>query len=478
MDDVGREFELAKKHQDHIKKRNEWCFLKDNQHVKYHSFILLEIIPLEKINQLFDGLDNLYSEVLESGSCSSRLDYRRTLSNCQSKLFQRYTLYLPPLATSRLKGKIFPCVAFHDLGNNFQEMEISISHPIPSTIILQINVHLEEEISKKINDIIYEYHTEKREPIKGTFTRIFSPDHQKESEIYQLRKSLHEEVVNFLRKYFSGYFFELVNTTPSVVPSIDVFSLDLPSKDDEIVNWGKENHGFLRCFSTFIDPYYCFRHDNYLLTFETNDANEYNNYLIFSNRLERDTGYYDIDSGIKGEINDCDFDLLAIDRFIKQQENHVGELNLIISQEIENIQSNNFNKAIGNRKKVIQTSFSFERFSVEFKRFRFFPIEFEFNKLVIGEQSSKQIEFFKGLQDNINARIKEITALNSLFSHEHETILSLKNLEFNRRMQWLVLILAIIMLIFTVIQIQSVLASFWVSITKNIASGIGQVVGT
>jgi Mg2+ and Co2+ transporter CorA len=215
------------------------------------------------------------------------------------------------------------------------------------------------------------------------------------------------------------------------------------------------------------------------LTFETSDSHSYNNYVIFANRIESvHTGYYDVDSGIKGEINDCDFDLFAIDRFVKQQENHVGKLNLILSQEIENIQSNNFNKAIGNRKKVIQTIFSFERFSVEFKRYRFFPIEFEFNELVVREQLGKQIEFFKDLQDNIDARIKEINSLNSLFSKEHETILSLKNLEFNKKMQDKILYLTILMIILTFIQVILIIrTSGWDIVMKFIASGICQVAG-
>ena len=471
MDDVGNESEQTKKHQNYVKKRNEWCFLKDKQQIKYQSFIILEIIPLEKINQLFNGLEKLYSEVSEYDS--SKLDYRRILPNSQSKLFQSFTLYLPPLVNSKFKEKLFPGEAFHNLGDNFQQMDISISHPIPSTTILTINVHLEEGLSKKINDIIYQYHTEKREPIKaqkGNLTRIISPEQQKESEIYNLRKSLHEEAVNFLRKFFIGNFFELITTIPSIVPSIDLFSFDFPSKDDEIVNWGMENSGFLRCFGTFIGPYNCFRYENYLLAFETSDYNAFNNYVLFANRSDSvDETYCDVDTAIKLKINDCNLDLLAIDRFVKQQENRVGKLNLIISQEIENIKGNNFNNAIENRKEVIQTIFAFERFGVEFKEHRFLQSHCKFYELIVKEQSDKQIELFKALQNNIEARIKEIKTLNSLFSHEHETILSLKNLEFNKKMQDVILVLTMLIILLTVIQVLLIIVTEWEIINNLIA---------
>jgi hypothetical protein len=479
MNSAENESELAKKHRDFDRERNEWCFLKDKQQVKYQSFILLEIIPLEKINQLFDGLDHLYSDILESNSSS--LEYRKILSDGQSKLFQTHTLNLPPLVSSKLKGKVLPMGSFHDLGINFQAMDISISHPIPSTTILRINVRLEEELSKKINDIIYKYHEEKREFIKPqnkNLIRIITPDQQKESEIYHLRKSLHVEAINFIRKYFTGYFFELENTIPSIVPSIDLFSFDFPGKDDEIITWGMENNGFFRCFSTYIHQFNCFRHENYLMTFESNHFVEYNNYLIFANRRETvDKMYGDVDAAIIGNLDFCDFDLLAIDRLVKQQESHVGKLNLIISQEIESIQSNDFPKAISNRKKVIQTIFSFERFSVEFNKNRFLPIEFKFYGLMAKPQMDiKKIELFNSLRESIEARIKEIHTLNMLFSQEHETILSLKNLEFNKKMQDIVLVLTFFIIILTFTQVVLLIGQEWDTIMKFFASGISQIV--
>ena len=456
MQNVNSQAKLVKTHQDHDREDNERCFLKDKQQIKYHSFILLELIPLEKKDQLFDGLDKLYSDVTEY--CSLGLEYRKTFSNCQSKLFQKYTSHLPPIVNLKLKGKrAFISSAFHDLGDNIQTIDISISKALPSTIILQINICLNDEVSQTINDIIYKYHTTKEESIKlqnGFFTKFFSPGMLKESEIYSYRCLLHEEAVIFFRKYFTGFFFNLVETSPSIIPSIDVFSFDYPNEDEEIMKWGHNNYGFLRCFNTFFGPYRCYRYENYLLTIVSNDLDEYTNYIVFANRKESvDSSYHNVDSAIILKINDCDFDLIAIDRLVKQQENHVGKLNLLITQELEYLQHDNFERVINSQKEVIQTLFSFERFSIEYTEQWFSPIDCEFKCLIIKEELDKQTELFHDIKNSIDFRIKKIDILNSLFSREHEKILNLKNLEFNKKMQNLVYYLTIVVIILTIIQV-------------------------
>lgn len=257
--------EYGKEYENRVRQENERCFLKDKQKVKYHSFILLELVPLEKIEQLISGLDKLYADV--SIFQKSRLNYKKFLSDCHSKLFQRYILYLPHITTSKLKGEVLPNCTFCDLGDKIRHIHVSIYKILPSTVILKNQVYLDDKIGKKINDIIYQYHEEIRESIetpKGESITAYGPEIKKETEIYQLRKDLHKEAVDFLKDYFKGYFFELSQENISVVPSIDLFSLDYPVKEDEIFVWGTENIGFLNCLGTHINYYYSFKYKNYL----------------------------------------------------------------------------------------------------------------------------------------------------------------------------------------------------------------------
>jgi len=460
---------MDKLNEDFERQENENCFLKDKQQIKYNSFILLEIIPLEKQNQFFVGLDNLYSDVKDYSS--KRLEYRKIYSNCHSRLFQSYSLNLPPIVNLNYKKEyIYPTAAYHDLGDNIKEIEVSISNPIPSIIILQLNVHLKEEASQKINEIIYIYHSEKEETItlnNGVFSKLALPSNQKQFEISNFKNSLHKEAIGFLKKYFSGIFFSLAEDVSSIVPTIDVISFDYPSDEKEIITWGRENVGFVRCFNTYFSSYTCYRYENYLLLIESNylDDNSYDNYIVFANRKESsDEHYCDIDSAIVSKINRCDFNLIAIDRFVKEQENHVGKLNSLITQELENLQNENLNKVIDSHKEVVKTTFSFERFNIEFTEHWFSHKNFKFKNLIFFEDVDKPTELFHYIKDSIDFRIKKISILNSLFSQEYEKILNLKNLEFNKKMQNLVLCLTIVVIILAIIQILLILKIDFLSI--------------
>ncbi len=447
--------EYGEEYENRVRQENERCFLKDKQKVKYHSFILLELVYLEKVKQLISGLDKLYANA--SIFQKSRLDCKKFLSDCHSKLFQRCTLYLPYITTSKLKGNFLPNCTFHDLGDKIRHIHISIYKILPSTVILQIQVYLDDKISKKINDSIYKYHKEIGESIstpKEKYIKMYGPEGQKESEICQLRKDLHKEAVDFLNNYFKGYFFELSQENISVVPSIDLFSLDYPVKEDEIFVWGTENIGFLNCFSTHINYYYSFKYKNYLFCFESKRDDEFENYVIFANRkTSTDKMYTDIDRAIEGGLNFCSFDLIAIERWIRIQESVVGKLNSTVSEEISKIQENKFGKAIETRKVVLKSVFSFKRFGVEYKRCGFISDRFAFKSLKGKKNPERQIDLFKGLKEGIDTRIEEINNLIDEFTKQYETILNLKNLEFSKNIKNSVLWLTIVIIVLSIFQI-------------------------
>ena len=258
----------TKQHEKFVREQNQSCFLDNKQKIKYHAFILLEVIPLERKDQLIRGLYRLYADA--PPHIRSQLnDCEDVLSKTHSKLFQWNSISLPYIITDRLKGEIlsFDCV-FRDIGNNIRTYQININEVTPSTLVLQVQVYLELKLSKKINQVIYKYHKEVNEPVetsKRKDRKIYPPTIQKESEIYAFREELHKEAVNFLRQYFKGDFFELSYSDVSVVPTIDLFSLDYPANETELSKWIGKRHGFLSCLSTVPVEYYIFKYENYLL---------------------------------------------------------------------------------------------------------------------------------------------------------------------------------------------------------------------
>jgi len=451
-------FPYGEEDKNRIREENERCFLKDKQKLKYHSFILLELIPLENIKQLIVGLDKLYADA--SLFQKSRLNYKKFLSDCHSKLFQRFILNLPYIITSNLKGKgesFSPDSIFYDLGDNIQSIYISIYKVMPSSILLRFQVCLNSKISEKINDLIYQYHEEIRESIKtpkGEYITVYDPEIKKETEIYQLRKDLHKEAVDFLKNYFNGYFFELSKENISVVPSIDLFSLDYPVKENDILNWGIENRPFFSCFSTNITPWESFKYENYLFCTESKRDVAFNNYTIFANReTSKEKIYPDIDSAIELKLNFCSFDLIAIERWVRIQEDVVGKLSSTVLEEISKIQENKFSKAIETRKSILKNVFSFKRFGVGYKWNTFIFDKFTFTSLKDERNPERQIDLFKGLKEGINTRTKEIGSIIDVFTKQYETILNLKNLEFSKNMQTSVRWLTIVIIVLSIIQI-------------------------
>jgi len=457
LEKIKRELKYlyGKEHKNEVRQENERCFLKDKQKLKYHSFILLELIPLEKIEQLIFGLDKLY--VNTALFQKSRLNYKKFLSDCNSKLFQRFVLNLPSIASLNLKGKVLSDCIFHDLGDNIQDIYVRIYKVMPSNVILQFQVCLNGKISEKINDIIYKYHEEIIESVeapKGGFISLYGPEIQKENEIYQLRKDLHKEVVDFLKNYFNGYFFEFSKENISAVPSIDLFSLVYPVKENDILNWGIENRAFFSCFSTSITPWESFKYENYLFCIESRRDVEFNNYVIFANRkTSTENMYPDVDSAIVLKLNFCSFDLIAIERWVRIQENVVGKLSSTVLEEISKIQKNKFSKAIETRKNILKNVFSFKRFGVGSKWNSVFFDRFTFMSLKDKKNPKRQIDLFKNLKERIDTRIKEISNLIDVFTKQYETILNLKNLEFSKNMNNIVLWLTFFIVFLIIIQI-------------------------
>ena len=450
-----------KDHDDFVKKQNEWCFLPKKQKIKYHSFTLLEFFPLEKINALLTGLDKLYGGARPAHQ--SRLTYKEVLLNAHNKLFQWNSMNLPYITTDKLKGKIIPDGVFLNLGENIRHYHINIYKVLPSLAILQIQVYLDESISDKINNIIYSYHKEKKEKIetpKGNYTNIYDPPMLKKDEIDKLRTSLRNEAIDFLSTYFKGYFFELRDKNDnSVVPFIDLFSLDYPTDEKKINEWGRKNHSFLSCFGTYISPHTTYKYNNYLLCLESNRNTKFNNYVIFANRKNTGTNMYpDKDSSIEETLNFNSFELFAIDRWIKIYESVVGAFNTQLSKEIVNLSNNKINLSIKTRKRILKNIFYFERFKVEFDRFSHISEKFDFQSLKDTRKSpmvkkSEKTSMFVSHKKGINKRIKDIEKIISIFTKQSENILSLKSIEFNKNMQIIVSILSALVLIFMIIQI-------------------------
>lgn len=434
-----------------MKEDNEYYFLPDNEKVHYDSIIILEIFYTEDLNNLFDGLDLLYSNL--SSYDKSTLAYRDILHSDEKKSF-RGILYLPPIVNTKIKDRFLPRPAFHDLGDELESISITLQATLPSIVTLQIQASLDSNITNKINDIIYNYHKEVEEVNKFSdceFTTTYPPGTIKNKEITEIRNNLKSQIIKFLSEYFEGFFFKQSNNHISYVPSIDLFSLNYPDKPEDISDWLQENCGFWDCFNITV-PWLSYKYENYLLLFNsTRDKEVFPNYTIIANRKTAEKeGYTSIKSSIQYQLNHFSFEIFCYARWLDIEEKVGLSLSSLVSKELEYITKNDFNKVIANREVITKYIFYFEKFKVELKNY---TDNFDKGYLPFKPLNKNDVYLLHQLLERINENINYIDEFINTLNRHSDNTLALKNIEYNKKMQNSVLILTLVIIAMTVVQI-------------------------
>ena len=449
------------RHRNIIKRENEMSFLENKEKVHYHSIIIMELFNLEDFNILVEGLNEIYTD-LNVLDYSRLINLKNQLKNQNSKLFNRWMNNLPVITNFKLKDKVLPNGVLYDLGPNIDFLDMKVYGISPSVVMLQVNIILNSKASERLNEIIYNYYdeiVEIHERPQGKYENRILPHNIKEKEIINLRSSIKLEAINFLKKYFSGFFFNLTEDDCTLIPSIDLFSLNYPKDEKKLREWVDNKIGFFNCFSTLAyDP---FKYENYLLLKE-DKTDKYRNYLIFANRKDVDTDLFDkIDASIIGNLESYSFELFAIYRWLKIQEKIVGRFNSLITNEILDLGYSDLNRIINNRKKVYHEMFNFERFKTELDFYNLGPNITDFISLENKNNLSKDFLHI------IKEKIKKIEKTIKTFNKYSDSILNLKNVEYAKKSQDYVVFLTVIVIFLTLIQVISALKVSSLSISKN-----------
>lgn len=428
---------------DFVKRDNERCFLPNNEKIKYHSIILYELFSTEKFGKLIDGLDELYINLSDFNK--SRLKYKDALQNLEVGLFKGSTLYLPHISNKQFEMQFQIGHVFHNLGKSLKHISLSLHKVSASFAVLEIKAHLSDNVSNQVNEIIYTY-KETTEIANGEYVEIHYPNQIKQENISEIKKKVKNELINFLSIYFKGYFFELSETNASVIPSISIYSLKYPD-DDKIIDWGSERAHFFNCFNSHIST--CMYRDRHYLFCENNRKDEsFNNFSVFINSdVELNDMRPDVNSYIERELNTSSFILLSFIRWLEIKRQIVERFGLTLSEEIEDLTKSKIKNIIEKRKTIATESFNFERFKIEFNQMNTYGHS-DFESL-----NERKDNLHETLMANIQNRIDNIgETINKLNEHSN-AISNLKNIEYSKNMQDIVIILTVIILCLTAIQI-------------------------
>lgn len=448
---------MAKKYD---KKHNEDCFLPNNEKIKYNSIILLESFNIEEFNDLIKGLDKLY----ENYSPISDLDYYNLFDN--DKMSFRSSKSLPTIANSNFDN--IPLISLQiDLGNHIRFLIINLHRILPSMVMLQIQAFFDNKISEELNEVIYKHH--ESEIIYHDFPeeipnqKIYSirssthyhPEKIKTKEITEIRLSLKKELIDFFSKYFEGFFFKISSNDRDIVPSIEIYSLNYPDDNGDIIEWGRKVRGFMGCFGATIHQRNCFKMNEYLFLTESNHRT-LSNYLLFSNNSEKDS----IPDFTNYSFDTTLFETILFSRWLRIQEQMVGKYSSVISEEIVHLQKNQLEDVLKNRRVISEGIFYFERFKTEFELFN--PSNSGFK--LIGDA---KINLSPNWMKNISKEIKNVENIINIFNKHSNVILGLKNVEYNiknadkvNQLTWVVILLAIIQVILAILNFRTDIFNF------------------
>jgi hypothetical protein len=438
---------------DLFKSENQYYSLPNNEQVQYSAIILLDFFYVEEFENLFDGLDVLYSETYKICSnlnyLNCQLNYRKL--NSEEMFYDKSTyLRLPLIINSRShSGSNYTC---YDLGSDIKELHLTLYSILPSIIVLQVQANLLPHVSEKVNNIFYgcPNDTSIAQLEKDRLKEDRSLSNLKKESIYEIKNELKKQIVDFISTFFKGFFFKKSKKYFSIIPSIDVYSLTYPEESKGISKWIHDNPLFFQCFNIFAyNTGYKFEEFLFFRNFDSEEP--FTNYSILISRegSEKELNY-NHEGSIGFPLPEISFDLLCLHRWLEFTERHMRNFKKSIIKEMGDFTQNELKNLISNRQLITKELFYFERFKIEIEEYNlwFLHKDYEFKSLNDPERC-----LFEMLLKMIKRDIKSMDAITKVLNNHSINNLNLKNIEYNNKMQDKVLQLTYIVIIFAIIQI-------------------------
>lgn len=448
--------EISKKSlKDYYMEENQYYFLPNNEQAQYNAIILLDLFYIEDFDNLFNGLDTLYSEVRKECSnlnyYNSRLNYRRLDSRKTFYDKKSIYLYLPSIINSRCGSGSFDN-ACYDLGVDIKELLITVCSISTSTIILQVQANLLPPVSEKINDVFYSCpkDTEINKIENERLRENRSLSYLKKENICGIKNEIKKQIVDFISAFFKGFFFKKSKNCFSITPCIDVYSLTYPDESKDINKWLLDNPLFFECFDIFTyDTGY--RYEEYLFLENSYFEEPFINYsILISREVSEKERIISPNGSIGYPLPLISFDLLCLYRWLEFTERHMRNFNESIIKELGDFTQSELKNLISNRQSITKELFYFERFNIEIKEYdlMFFHKDYEFKFL-----SNPETRLFETLLNRMKEKSTTMSTLTEVLNKHSINNLSLKNIEYNNKMQDKVVKLTKIVLIFAIVQI-------------------------
>ena len=116
------------------------------------------------------------------------------------------------------------------------------------------------------------------------------------------------------------------------------------------------------------------------------------------------------------------FGILAISRLSNINKNILGDLNKVISSEIQNLEKNELVDVLENRKKISKKIYYFKRFKIEFEQIPHIQsLDFGFNSLALNKEDQYNLFDKKSIECN-KKQTNEIDDAHRYFKFNIQTL--------------------------------------------------------
>lgn len=249
----------------------------NGQRLNLHSLRFAEVIKISQVENLKEGLDHLYNEIIPVKNAFRHTtdpdNYRNFITRSKKTFISGGYAYLQGFVSKAYadlhnEGTITRPV--RELPKGIDSISFCLCQMIPSSIIIVSHVEFSDSISDSLNELFNAEYVERTEKNANGTTSIFYPDRLKSLAVQDFLSQLQFISESFVSQYFSGIFISETLEVQTKCPSLKLFSLqDIPfSSKEALIKWMQDNRFFIDMLGYASVPSWIYQFENEYLLFK------------------------------------------------------------------------------------------------------------------------------------------------------------------------------------------------------------------
>ncbi len=249
----------------------------NGQRLNLHSLRFAEVIKISEAENLKNGLDCLYKEIIPVKNATKYTsdqqdNYRNFIARSRKAFLSSGYAYLQGFtskAYADLNKSGFITRPVRELPVGVNSLGFLLWQMIPSSIIVVTQIEYDDSVSDSLNELFNANYAERTEKHENGTTSIFHPDRLKSIAVQNFLSGLQFVSESFISQYFSGILLSEETDLQTKCPSLKLFSLqDIPfSPREALIKWMQDNRHFIDTIGYAAVPSWTYQFNNEYLLF-------------------------------------------------------------------------------------------------------------------------------------------------------------------------------------------------------------------